>query len=527
MDFTKICRLCCDSNCRLYPIHEAHDVYSMKQLFNNILLLELSADDDLPQQICELCLSTLVKMHETIEAFRENERMLRLQKFVQVDIKEEVLEQEETDPIPTHELQVEIIGEKDRTVMESNENDLEPDNEELVLSDTASQTEVDSVVEEKYSKRKRPKKTKKRVKEAQSIRKTLGRPRIRYRDPNRPRLNDFKCYICKSDSLGTPEALLLHLNSHLDKLPYTCAACVVETVVIDKLTTLNIHMRMHENPHKCPHCDRRYSTYPNVETHINTYHLGENAPCPTTCDQCGKVCSSVTSLKHHQRLHTNGFACEICGKLCNGKHKLKKHIELTHEKVKKFECYLCHKMLSTFSAVQAHIKIMHSTKEVKCEYCGKSYPSELSLRYHLKKHEQHPNVKFSSDWRKYYTVLKSEEDGTTIKKCNLCGVIRKAIAPHMNLVHFPKEYRCDQCDMVFKVKKTYEIHAREHEHGKAYQCPICDKKISEKRNLIAHLRTKKHRDHPLSKSLDWLDKKSDDDGAQFKNDSDIAMGNLM
>ncbi|XP_058464450.1 zinc finger protein OZF-like isoform X2 [Malaya genurostris] len=390
------------------------------------------------------------------------------------------------------------IGQVDVTG-EDNKSDFEPDNEELLLSDSEDLSEV----EEKYAKKQRLKLKEKRVNGAPK--RKCGRPRTRFEDPNRPRVNDFKCYICKSNSFGTPEALLFHLDSHLDKLPYTCAACVVETVVINKVTTLNIHMRMHENPHKCPHCDRRYSKIRAIEAHINTYHLGENAPCPTTCDQCGKVCSSVTSLKHHQRLHTNGFACEICGKLCHGKHKLRKHIELTHEKVKKFECHLCHKMLSTLAAVQAHIKIMHSTKEVKCKHCDKSYSSELSLRYHLKKHEQHPDVKFSSDWKKYYEIVESE-DGTKLKKCNLCGTVCKAIARHMHSVHFPTEYRCDQCDTVFKDKKAYEIHVWVHEHGKAYECPICGKKTSEKRNLIAHLKTKKHRDHPLSKSLDWLDK---------------------
>ncbi|XP_058813347.1 zinc finger protein 33A-like [Topomyia yanbarensis] len=519
MDFEKICRLCCEIKCPLYSIHMAYGIYSPQQFFGDILRLELSPDDGLPQKLCEMCLSTITKMQETIETFRDNDRMLRLQQYgqlVQVDIKEEIFDIDEIEQATTRELQIDIIDEKivedDKDIGDLKQDDEKVD-EEWLQSETENKS--DDMLEEKSPPKKprRKTQTKKREVGGQKIPRGRkgGRPRTRFRDPNFPRLHDYRCYICKSESLGTAEALLVHLDSHLNEVPYTCTECVLETVVINKVTTLNIHKRMHENPHKCPHCDRRYSNKGAIDTHVQTYHLGENAPCPSPCEQCGKVCSSKSALKYHLRMHINGNTCEICGKTFVAQHKLRRHIERKHEKLKKYECHLCHKKLCSLDSVHVHIKTMHSSKEVKCEYCGKSYPSEFSLRYHLKKHEQDPNSKFSRDWKEYYTFVEAEE-GTKpenrLKKCNLCGAVLKSIGHHMRSMHFPTEYRCTICGVVYKRKSTLETHILEHEHGKAYRCPICGKECSEKKNFIAHLKTKKHRDHPLAQSLDWLDTNS-------------------
>lgn len=136
------------------------------------------------------------------------------------------------------------------------------------------------------------------------------------------------------------------------------------------------------------------------------------------------------------------------------------------------------------------------------------YTSEMSLRYHEKKHEENPSYISTNNWKQYYTFVEGEEgikDGVRLKKCGLCGAITKAIGPHLNMIHFPKEFRCEHCDMVFKRKGAYTAHVLEHEYGKAYSCPICGKEFSERKYLLLHLRTKKHRDHPMAQSLDWLD----------------------
>ncbi|XP_055525266.1 zinc finger protein 33B-like [Wyeomyia smithii] len=515
MDFNMICRLCCKQTDHLRSIIEVKTI-NLPNVFTDILKLKFSDEDGLPQKICRSCLSTLDNIYETVEYFRSNDKNLRLRlnEWSEIYIKEELIDTDEEQRTFTQQLEKRPFSVKAEEQKDVSEERVTHSDNEAIYEEWLSEYEnqrCDTFNQRPFQNEEVYADMDKKNDTDVSKKKNgtrIGRPRTRFDDPNRPRLNDFKCYVCKSESMGTPDALRAHLEVHLDQLPYTCTICVAETIVINSITTLNIHKRMHENPYKCPQCDRCYANKRAVDGHIQSYHSEENTPSPSICDKCGKVCRSLTSLKYHERLHTSACACEFCGKLFVDRHKLRRHIERKHEKLKKYECYLCHKKLCSMDAVQVHFKTIHSTKVVNCEYCGKRYPSELSLRYHLKKHEKDPNSKFSCDWKNYYSEIVTGENKPS-KKCNLCGAVVKAIAPHMRSVHFPKEYRCNICESVYKSKNTYDIHVLEHKFGKAHRCPICDKEFSEKKNLIAHLKTKKHRDHPLAKSLGWLDMKSE------------------
>ncbi|XP_039444087.1 PR domain zinc finger protein 14-like isoform X2 [Culex pipiens pallens] len=56
-----------------------------------------------------------------------------------------------------------------------------------------------------------------------------------------------------------------------------------------------------------------------------------------------------------------------------------------HEKIREYECHLCHKNFSSLNTVHTHIRTMHSNIEYNCVYCVRTYTSKLSLRYHKKK----------------------------------------------------------------------------------------------------------------------------------------------
>ncbi|XP_055623935.1 zinc finger protein 69-like [Toxorhynchites rutilus septentrionalis] len=501
LDFHKVCRMCCEEKLRMLLIFEQDSKNPLDKLISDVLRLEVVCDDGLPQQICRDCIATLTKLQETIENFRANDYNLRRQlgPINFVEVKEETMEVERQE--------LEDEDDDENFTPEMSEEGDEHQREDLEDYDMDEEW-----IEEKPTGRITIKATKGNSEESTTSGKAKrGRRKTVFEDPNRPRLNDFKCYICKSDSMGSAEALIAHLNSHTDELPYTCQICVLETAVITTVSSLNVHKRMHENPHKCPYCDRRYSNKRNISLHVQMYHMAENAPCPSTCSYCDKVFPTKQSLANHEKIHTKAVSCEYCGKIFVGKHKLQLHIQRKHERVRKYECHLCHKKLNSLDAVQVHIRIMHSDKEYNCKYCPRTYTSELSLRYHEKKHEENPSYKSTNNWKQYYTFVEGAEgikDGVRLKKCGLCGTLTKAIGPHLSAVHFPKEFRCGQCDMTFKRKNTYDAHVFEHEYGKAYSCPICGRGFSEKKNLLIHLKTKKHRDHPMAQSLEWLNEKS-------------------
>ncbi|EAT38071.1 AAEL010006-PA [Aedes aegypti] len=332
-----------------------------------------------------------------------------------------------------------------------------------------------------------------------------GRKRIRVRDPNRPRLHDHKCYICKSEPHVTAEALIAHLNeSHADIVPYTCTECVTDTVVIRRVEGVNFHKRQHLNPEKCPYCDKRYSSKNNVDLHVQLHHVGEgDVPVvPSTCEYCGKVFPSKAALLTHVRIHTSAVSCEVCGKVFVQRNKLRLHIERRHEKLKNYECHICKKKLTSLGAVASHIKTFHTNQIFKCSYCPKTYTSELTHRYHEKKHTENQDYVAAKDWKEYYVVLDGEQGKKDkLKKCNICGFVTRGMGTHLSTIHFPTEYRCKQCGMTFKRKQPFDIHVQEHEYGKAHHCPICGREFSERKNLLTHLRTKKHKDHPLAQAV--------------------------
>lgn len=529
LDVEKICRLCCEKKSRMRSLFEQRQEYplSLGQVIFEVSRLEVDSNDGMPQNICKWCVNTLLKMFDTIEMYRTNDLKLRNQ--VQGTLKFEIKQEEEEVDIGmlekafTQELVVGDLSVKSEPIddlpqeLEVADQIDERNSSKMEVSNTEHEEEVIVDNEDDWKPTKRNTKNKRstvkkngrktiEAKESK-VKRKMGRRRSKIEDPNRPRKNDNKCYICKSESHGTSEALITHLtSSHEDLLPYTCPECVMETVVIKTVQKLNAHKRQHLNPEKCPYCDKRYTDKNNVAFHIQMYHQEGNAQSPSICQVCGKMCPSKVSLLHHMKLHTTAASCEICGKVFKERHKLRLHIQRRHEKIKKHECSICKKKLASLDSVQMHLKAYHSNQVFKCSYCPKTYTSELTYRYHEKKHGEDPTYVGKTYWKDYYTVVEGQENkpGLKLKKCNICGAISKAIGTHLSAVHFPSEFRCTICGMTFKNKQRFEIHVIEHEKGKAHRCPICGREFSDKKNLIAHLRTKQHRDHPLAKSLDWL-----------------------
>lgn len=501
MDFATICRICCEKKQRMRPLLALDANHNLiQQFYRDFLRLEISIDDGLPQNVCGSCIEALTSLQKTIEEIRSNDSMLR--KLLLAESNSEIKERIEIEALQNgiaREIEVE-------TLIASTEDELQNHDlkkiEDLIVADDDSdwrQSEEDDCTSEMDNEKKSHVEQEMSPKPASGKRR--GRRKTKFDDPNRPRKNDYKCYICKSESFGSGDALLAHLNNHTSELPYICTLCVKEKVIINSVTTLNVHKRMHENPLKCERCDRRYSNHRALSLHRQIHHSGGNDPCPSTCSYCGKVCPSKLALRNHEKFHTQGISCEFCGKVFVENNKLRAHIQRKHEKLKNYQCHLCQKRLTSLDAVQSHIKIMHSNREVRCKYCNRRYTSEYSLRTHEKKHLADESYEPTNKWTPYYSIVPGEEglkEQVRRKKCNLCGAIVRVIGAHLIALHFPTEYRCELCNAVFKRKQIYELHMKEHENGKAHSCPICDKKFSERKLLITHLKTKQHREHPAA-----------------------------
>ncbi|XP_053683511.1 zinc finger protein 160-like [Sabethes cyaneus] len=467
MNFSIICRMCSEQNIKLKSIFSSDYVeQNLLNIITDILQLSVSANDELPSGICAQCASQLFDLQKTIQKFRRNEQILR-DRILDHTIRnsEEVERNQELVLLKQEPYDIENSLEIETNPVE----DL-PANKEI-----KDQENTDT------------RKERKKQNENQSH---LAKPRTTS-ITSRPKQNDNKCYICKSESMVSGKALLDHLATHTDLIPYTCSECEMEKIILMTVRSLNLHKKMHAQPVKCKYCDRRYSDERAREGHVKTFHLGEGAPCPSACEQCGIVCSSAAALKRHLRDHKNNLKCDQCDEIFHRRYKLKEHVARVHENQPTdiFECNVCHRVVHSLGSYNAHLKMHISGKTYQCELCPMKFHTAGNMRLHKKIHIDNPNYKPHRDWSGHYTVH-HEPGQDKIFSCKLCGktftksIIR--ISNHLKL-HF-KEIECDQCQRKFVNESQLKAHYAVHTGIRQHKCGYCAKDFMHKSNLRQHLK---------------------------------------
>ncbi|XP_053697635.1 zinc finger protein 878-like [Sabethes cyaneus] len=332
----------------------------------------------------------------------------------------------------------------------------------------------------------RKKRGRPRVVDKHSKKKTSALNSLQEKQEPFPTLHDYRCYICNSDSLGSRKSMIEHFSVHIDKLPYTCKECVMETVTLTRVRTLNSHMKMHAQPVKCDYCDRRYSNAAGKYYHTQTFHLGGGAPCLVNCEVCGKTCGSQSSLKQHMKYHTTKLKCEKCDMVFNHPNKRRNH-ERLHDENRGYECVVCKKVLQTIESYDVHLKKHSQERSYQCHLCPKKFNTSCNLILHLKVHAKNDNYKPAKSWVEHYTVLSRNPMHF---KCNHCD--RYSTDKVNNMIshlqaHF-KEYECDQCQHKFATAKQLRAHYTTHTGEKPEKCKYCEKVFSTKNNLRIHLK---------------------------------------
>ncbi|XP_001657702.2 zinc finger protein 83 [Aedes aegypti] len=308
-------------------------------------------------------------------------------------------------------------------------------------------------------------------------------------EPDRPKLNDHKCYICRSQSLGSAKALLEHLTTHVDRTPYTCVECTMETVVVKSVRSLNYHLKMHAQPMKCQYCDRRYCDDRARDYHVKSFHLGESAPCPSKCNECGKVCKSISALKSHMRDHRLNLPCEHCDKIFHRRSKLKDHIARVHQKAQRFECNLCNRVVHSLDSYNSHLKMHMSEKTYECDLCPMKFYTAGNLGLHKKIHFTNANYKPHKDWSGHYTVNQGPGQDK-VYTCKLCGksYTKTVMKINNHLKNHFKDIKCDRCELKFVNESQLKAHYVVHTGVRQHKCDFCGKDFLHKNNLTQHLK---------------------------------------
>lgn len=103
----------------------------------------------------------------------------------------------------------------------------------------------------------------------------------------------------------------------------------------------------------------------------------------------------------------------------------------------------------------------------QCEYCQKTFSSNMSLQRHMRTHEGKRTHKCSHCSRSFYD--------------------QSSYTRHMRSHNGEKKHKCDQCSMAFNKRSALEVHIRTHTGERPFVCEFCGKGFSISGNLHRHI----------------------------------------
>ena len=131
-----------------------------------------------------------------------------------------------------------------------------------------------------------------------------------------------------------------------------------------KMHLLVVHKML--NPYQCQICKQFYPCNSTLRTHVQEVHEKLNAE---------KGAKTMNELKRQ---------CQICQKMITSSF-LKSHIAAVHEKLKPYQCQICHQFYRYKSTLKTHTQVVHEKlKPFKCDPCQESFAYRNVLNDHLR-----------------------------------------------------------------------------------------------------------------------------------------------
>ena len=213
-------------------------------------------------------------------------------------------------------------------------------------------------------------------------------------------------FLCADCDQNFPKMHLLisHLQQSHNNNQHTLDLSEVDFVPEESLANNNEDMRdlscqrtgeepSLDKPFQCESCDKCFSNYSNMMSHVEHYH-GWSRQCNVEgCPE--KLTSIATFVTHHVR-HSPGqqdflipesnsernsvqCQCPVCGKSSQGVNRHWEH-SFIHDKIPRFKCPLCDRRVNKVQNLKDHIKrhLGPDSKTKQCELCDKKFcPADI------------------------------------------------------------------------------------------------------------------------------------------------------
>lgn len=213
-----------------------------------------------------------------------------------------------------------------------------------------------------------------------------------------------------------------------------------------------------------------------------------------TCEFCGRVLSTKSTLREHIMIHTGEkpHECLLCGAFFRHKANLVVHVN-SHAVVSTYKCKKCNKAFTKKLEFEKHLKIHvdSSGKPLFCFICNTVFKSQRTLYNHSLLHSRKGSVR---------AKRRNAEPKEPVHVCKHCGKVlsTKATLKEHEMIHSgERPHVCNICGRSIRHKANFVVHVQTHGQGKSYECDMCDEAFMRKSDLTQH----KQAQHSKSKLL--------------------------